>query len=101
MVQIMWLMPTTIATTAATTAATTGGPFELPAWAPDIKWATTTLHNDWPVYVFTTSGGTAFGKSMARNYVASYMSRTFSLGTGMSVAAIRLTYRAVGELSRT
>ena len=94
-------MATTIATSAATTAATTGGPFDLPEWAPDIEWATTTLDNDWPVLVFTTSGGTLFGKSVARNYVSSYLSRTFSLGTGMSVAAIRLTYRAVGELTRT
>ena len=101
MAQIIWLMPTTVATNDATTAVTTGGPFRLPEWAPDIEWATTTLDNDWPVLVFTTSGGTTFGKGVARNYVSAYLSRTFSLGTGMRVSAIRLTYRAVGELTRT
>lgn len=101
MVQIMWMLPTTVQTTAATTAATTGGPFEIPEWAPDILWATTTLNNDWPVLVATTSGGTVFAGYLTKNSVSSYLNRTFSLGTGMSVAAIILTYRGVGELTRT
>ena len=96
-------MPATVkATGEATTTATTGGPFRLPEWAPDIEWATTSLNNDWPVLVYTTTpAGTAFGKSVRRNYVGTYLSRTFGLGTNEKVAAIRLTYRAVGELTRT
>ena len=103
MAQMFWVMPATVkATGEATTTATTGGPFRLPEWAPDIEWATTTLDNDWPVLVYTTTpAGTAFGKSVRRTYVGTYLSRTFSIGDALKVSAIQLTYRAVGELTRT
>ena len=102
MAQIFWVLPTSVGTTSAAAAATTGGPMDLPEWAPDIEWATTTLDNDWPVLIYTTTpAGTAFGKGLRRGYVGSYLNRTFGLGVGMKVKAITLTYRAVGELTRT
>ena len=107
MVQFWMVCPTTVSSTDATAVATTGGPFDLPEWAPDILWATTTLDNDWPVLIATTSpiGGTTI--VLFKRTISTYLNRTFGIvavsaaAGGNKAALILLTYRAVGELTRT
>lgn len=108
--QLQFVCPTTVSSTDATAAATTGGPFELPAWAPDIEWAITSQNNEWLVMTASTSplpGATTVGVALRKASIASYTKRTFGLVPaaaavfGNKTTMVLLTYRAAGELVRT
>ena len=99
MTQIEFFCPATVTSTDATAAATTGGPFELPVWAPDIEWATTSQDNAWLFMI----GGTTSISLRKKWSIASYTKRTFGLADGVEgkVTSVLITYLAAGELVRT
>jgi len=79
--------------------ATTSGPIQIPQWAPDIAYiSTTTVHDHQSILLATT------GDIIPLSPDGGYNTRCFGLKTGRHMEAgklITIEYQAVGELVRT
>lgn len=80
------------------------GAFQLPAWAPDIAWMTTSASNMMPLLVATANpaGGTTLIQIIESASLV-HSARAFAIRACplAAVGRVVLTYEAVGDLVRT